>query len=199
MPSFLIHDPPCVFIHNPKTGGQALRQVLLQGDYEGPITGRLPTEWRKNFAFAFVRNPFDRLVSAWKMFTEGIEDTGWKVPLDLTPGISLCDFLKIVTNESIGYGSGTRQGKVRIRNHTLPQTHPFYSIDQANFIGRFEHYDRDVQHVLRTIGRPPQTLPRRHASRRGPFQTYFDEQTRGLAEAYYATDLQEFGYRFDGD
>ena len=24
MSSFLIHDPPCVFIHNPKTGGQAL-------------------------------------------------------------------------------------------------------------------------------------------------------------------------------
>ncbi len=197
MPAFLIHDPLCVFIHNPKTGGQSLRQVLLRGGFEGPVTGRLPLAWQQHFVFAFVRNPFDRLVSAWKMFSEGIEDTGWKVPLDLTPGIGLAEFLGIVTDESIGYGSGKRDGKVRIRNHSLPQTHDFYSVDQADFIGRYENYDHDVEQVLNKLGLSPQTLPRRHVSKRGPYQPYFDAVTRRQAESYYADDLRAFGYTFD--
>ena len=199
MPSFFIHRPPCVFIHNPKTGGQALRQILLQGEFDGPVTGPLPVAWQSHFSFSFVRNPFDRLVSAWKMFTQGIEDTGWRVPRDVEPNMSLADFLEIVTDESIGYGeSESRDGKMRIRNHTLPQTHEFYSIDQAQFVGRFENYDADVRRIFETLGitrDPP--LPR-HTTRRGPYQSYYDAGTRRTAEQYYSRDLEQFGYSFDG-
>ena len=196
MPSFLIHDPPCVFIHNPKTGGQALRQILLQGDHAGPITGRLPDDWTRHFTFSFVRNPFDRLVSAWKMFSEGIDDTGWKVPLDLQKGMSLSDFLEIVTDESIGFGAGERAGRIRVRNHTLPQSHEFYSIEQADFVGRFENYAADVIEIFRRLGlseSPPQPM---HISKRGPYQQYFDDRTRQIASNYYAVDLDRFEYEF---
>ena len=196
MPAFLIHQPQCVFIHNPKTGGQALRQLLLGGEHEGPITGRLPEDWTPYFSFAFVRNPFDRLVSAWKMFTQGIEDTGWKVPVDIERGMSLSDFLGIVTDESIGFGSGDRSGPIRIRNHTLPQTHPYYAIDQADFVGRFETYHVDVARIFRRIGLSRSPPERRHVTDRGPYRQYFDEKTRTVAESYYAGDLRQFDYQY---
>ncbi|MGI9519185.1 MAG: sulfotransferase family 2 domain-containing protein [Pirellulaceae bacterium] len=197
MPAFLIHDPRCVFIHNPKTGGQALRHLLLQdGNYEGPVTGQLPESWSDAFSFAIVRNPFDRLVSAWKMFSEGVEDTGWKVPLDLKPGMSLAEFLDIVVDESIGYGDAKRAGKIRVRNHTLPQTHAYYGIDQADFLGRFEYYDRDVQTILDRIGLTSPSPEPRHVTRRGPYHQYFGKVTRHRAADYYAADLERFGYEY---
>ncbi len=197
MPAFLIHQPRCVFIHNPKTGGQALRHLLLQkGHYEGPVTGEIPEPWRDAFSFAFVRNPFDRLISAWKMFSEGIEDTGWKVPLDLKPGMSLTEFLDIVVDESIGYSEPNRAGKIRVRKHTLPQTHAYYGIDQAGFLGRFEHYVRDVQTIFDRIGFATPPPKPRHVTRRGPYQEYFEEATRSRAGEYYAADLERFGYEF---
>ena len=196
MPAFLIHQPACVFIHNPKTGGQALRHVLLALDHEGPVTGALPTDWKQHYAFAFVRNPYDRLVSAWKMFTQGIADTGWKVPKDLKAGIELGEFLEIVMDETIGYGNQDRSGKRRVRNHTLPQSHDYYALSEANFLGRFENYESDTQKIFQHIGLaepPPQP---RHVTQRGPYQQYFDERTRKRATEYYAVDLERFQYQF---
>ncbi len=196
MPSFLIKQPRCVFIHNPKTGGQALRKVLLQGEFEGPLAGRLPDEWTRHFVFTFVRNPFDRLISAWKMFTEGIEDTGWKVPLDLQQGMSLADFLEVVTDESIGYGPGKRTGRIRVRNHTLPQTHDYYSLEQADYIGRFENYEIDVNRIFQRLGIDEAPPGPWHVTNRGPYRQYFDDATRLTAENYYAGDLERFEYQF---
>ena len=196
MPAFLILDPRCVFIHNPKTGGQALRNVLLKHEYEGPITGTLPEHWQGHFTFSFVRNPFDRLISAWKMFSQGIEDTGWKVPLDLKPGMNLEEFLSIVTDDSVGFGLGDRSGKRRIRNHTLPQTHAFYSLDQASYLGRFESYETDVQHIFETIGLPKLVPEPKHVTKRGPYEQYFNARTREIATEYYAADLEKFNYQF---
>lgn len=196
MPAFLILDPRCVFIHNPKTGGQALRHVLLEREHEGPITGTLPDHWQGLFTFSFVRNPYDRLISAWKMFSQGIEDTGWKVPLDLKQGMDLEEFLSIVTDDSIGFGLGDRSGKRRIRNHTLPQTHAFYALDQATYLGRFESYESDVQYIFETIGLPPLVPEPKHVTKRGPYEQYFNARTREIATQYYATDLQQFEYQF---
>ena len=198
MPAFLIQDlaaEPFVFLHNPKTGGQALRKILLESRFEGPAIGPLPDAWQQHFCFSFVRNPFDRLISAWKMFSDGIEDTGWKVPLDLKPGMSLNEFLEIVTDDDIEFGV-SRNDRTRIRNHTLPQSHAFYNIDQADFVGRFESYSQDVVKVfdkLKISRQPPQP---RHVTKRGPYRDYYDDDTRQIATDFYAADLQKFGYEF---
>ncbi len=199
MTAFLVHEPRCVFIHNPKTGGMTIRSWLLkEGCFEGPVNGPLPESWMGEFKFAFVRNPFDRLVSAWKMFTEGVHNSDWRLPPTARPDMTLREFLDIVLDESIGFGPD-RNYERRIRNHTLPQVHPYYAIDKADFVGRFEQYEQGLETICRELHVDPIRPKRTHLTRRQPYPTYYDAETRQLATKYYAEDLARFGYQFDPD
>lgn len=196
MPAFLIRQPLCVFIHNPKTGGNSIRNDFFKGDFDGPSFDGIPHAWMPHFKFAFVRNPFDRLISAWKMFSEGLQNTWWKYPRDGRQGITLSAFLEIVTDESIGYGPDETTFERRIRNHTLPQTHPYYFLQLADFIGRFEQLQQDFDVVCRRLGINDSKLNKTHTSDHTHYRDYFDDATRLVAAEIYKSDLVEFGYEF---
>jgi hypothetical protein len=197
--AFLIHQPRCVFIHIPKTAGRSMRDVLFAGGHDGPVDGPLPEAWRGHFAFAIVRNPFDRLVSAWKMFSEGTDGVDWPYPRDGQRGIGLRGFLDILTDDSITYDPPRRTFEQRIRGHALPQTHPFYCLDRADFVGRFEDLHDDWSRLADQLGLACRELPRVNTTSRGPYQLYFDDDTRTVAERFYADDLDRLGYRFESN
>ena len=81
MAIFLIREPRCVFIHIPKTGGASIRHGVFKGNVDGPKQGFIPENWKSLYKFAFVRNPYDRVISAWKMFSEGMEQSVWDLSL----------------------------------------------------------------------------------------------------------------------
>ena len=196
MPIFFLEPANCVFIHIPKTGGGSIRRGLFQGAVEGPEFGEMPAAWRGKFAFCFVRNPFDRLISAWKMFTQGMQDSVWAYPADGDPTLSLAAFLDIVEDERVGDGIARQTFAQKVRQHTLPQTHPLNSLSDADFVGRFERYQADLAHVLARIGRPGVAAAHMNRTVRGDYRDYFDTDTRARAEAFYAEDLSRLGYRF---
>ena len=73
-----------VFVHVQKTGGTSLRQVLKShapdarkwhgkhGHASDAIAEIGRAEWERYFSFAFVRNPWDRLVSWYAMIQDRI-------------------------------------------------------------------------------------------------------------------------------
>lgn len=66
----------------------ANRSFLREGEiHRDDVT---PEMWEKRLSFAFVRNPFERLVSAWKMFDE-------------RHGVSFSEVLEIALDPSVGH------------------------------------------------------------------------------------------------
>ena len=98
MTNFYLKDPDCVFIHIKKTGGSSIRKGIWNEKYEGPFFGFIPEECKQLFKFAFVRNPVDRFLSAYKMFAHG---TTHVRKLTEYPKISLSEFAEVVFDESI--------------------------------------------------------------------------------------------------
>ncbi len=184
-----------MLIHIPKTGGASIRRGFFKGEYEGPFQGEIPEKWENCFKFAFVRNPYDRLISAWKMFTSGMENTVWEFPENADPNISLRSFLDIVRDDSIPYNGGPPLTERKIRHHTLPLVHPFHCLDQADFIGRFETLNEDFAKILNKINVKGE-LPHWNKTTRGSYQDYYDEETKQIAEEHYGEDLEKFGYSF---
>lgn len=202
MPIFLLKQPSCVFAHIPKTGGNSIRNVVFNKDYEGPWFGdELPAEWGSLFKFAFVRNPFDRVVSAWKMFCDGTQDDAWQLPEGGPLDLSLHDVLQIGIDESAPFGHPRYNqvkpnAMIRLKNHIVPQTHPFHGLQHIEFIGRFENLDNDFRRVATKLGLETTVLPKTNWTERSHYRDYFDDQTRVLAETLYHEDLKRFEYRF---
>ena len=203
MPIFRIKKPECVFAHVPKTGGNTIRNVVFDRQYEGPWFGdTLPKEWKPLFSFGFVRNPFDRVVSAWKMFCEGTADDAWELPEGGPLEFSLNDVLRLGLDRNVAFGHPRYNqvrpdAVIRLKNHIIPQTHPYHGLQHVEFIGRFESLQSDFDYVCDRLNIDSITLPRTNWTHRSRYQDYFDGESRRLAEELYRKDLNDFGYQFD--
>jgi hypothetical protein len=191
MSNFLFPKHNAVQIHIPKTGGTSIRKGVFKNEYEGPVFGEMPEKWVNCYCFTFVRNPYDRLISGWKMFVEGTSEA-----IRSSPPLSLNKFLDIVTNESIIYDEKRRTYLERIRHHMIPQTHPFNCLRYANFIGRFESFQQDFEIVCDNLSIPKIILPKMHFTKRGPYEEYLDDQSRTLAKEYYRQDFEQLKYKY---
>ncbi len=202
MPLFHLNNPPCLFVHIPKTGGHSIRNIVFGGDYEGPWFGdRLPAPWQKLFGFGFVRNPYDRLVSAWKMFTAGTADDAWHLPEGGPLQLTLAETIRLGLDDAAPFGH-PRYNQIkptplsRLKNHILPQAHPYHGLQHVEFIGRFENLQQDFRTIADRLALPAQELPRSNWTQRGHYRDYYDVETRALATEFLAEDLERFGYTF---
>jgi hypothetical protein len=216
MPVFLLRNPDAVFIHIPKTAGRSIRVRAWEGRYERGTRGQIPPEWQHYFKFGFVRAPIDRLISAWLMFSAGrtqvpemrrnrllplvgVERTAisHKTHRPLFPGLTIAEFLAIAGDESIELFT-PRKGEVgrraTLRRHAVPQTHSFNGIDRADFIGRFENIDAEMDKIRERLG-APLPLPHSNRSRReDDWQTYFTPAVFDQAVEYYREDFKQLNY-----
>ncbi|MEO0416758.1 MAG: sulfotransferase family 2 domain-containing protein [Verrucomicrobiota bacterium] len=193
MSIFLIHEPRCVFIHIPKTAGTSIRKGFFKENYSGPYHDGIPDDWADAFSFAFVRNPYDRIISSWKMFTSGTDEfKGTFPPLPLKA------FLEIVTNDAIPHTAGSTNYPELVRHHTLPLTHPANHLDKAQFIGRMENLEADFASICEEIGAEYAPLNKRQfTQRRADFQSYYCPETKKIVSEYFRDDFDRLNYSWD--
>ena len=139
--------------------------------------------WRDYFKFAFVRNPFERVVSdyCWRTRKTGQRDLGFDEFLD-------------------------RMVRADFSDRVVPRhfdNWPIYTIDDeiaVDFIGRFERLDEDLARVFERIGLPPPSLPHAKASSdRRPTADWYGPREREQVERLFIRELAAFDYRFPGD
>ena len=189
MSNFLLRSPDCVLIHIPKTGGTSIRKGAWDKRVKGPRFGSIPEEWQGLFSFAFVRDPLDRFLSAYRMFTQGpAGDPDWSLPRDAR-SLTHAAFFDIVRDESIIHDERRSSFEEKIRHHAIPQTHPFNCLRQADFVGRFEDIDADFARIAKHVGLNSD-LPRLHVTADAPVdpRSVLGAALADAVAGYYAED-----------
>ncbi|MEM9410046.1 MAG: sulfotransferase family 2 domain-containing protein [Planctomycetota bacterium] len=198
MSAFLLEDPDCVLIHIPKTAGRSIRMGIWKGQYKGPYFGKLPESLDSYFKFAFVRNPFDRICSVWRMFSTGSQNSAnYKRNWTPDPELQLSDILEIVEDESIIYDERRKTFKEIIKHHAIPMTHPFNSIQEADFVGKFESLEEDWKSICVKIDKAYEPLPHMNFTESDlAYRESINTENRIRIEKIYREDLETFGYCF---
>jgi hypothetical protein len=186
----------CIFIHVPKCAGVSMSRALfgnLAGGHRKIDTYRLVfnrAEFTSYFKFAFVRNPWDRLVSAFFYLKNGGFEKSDHTWLEEQLG-GISDFDSFVRR-------GLALPEVLSVALFRPQTHYICSDGEPalDFIGHFESLEHDFRFVQQRLGcrRPLQTLNESRRAR--DYRDYYSAETRQIVADVYRDDLNALGYRF---
>jgi hypothetical protein len=157
-----------VFVHIPKTGGTSISAAL--GIWPSHVTARdlrLDPDSSGKFSFAFVRNPWDRIVSYAHSLRGRKKKNVWHQPdrLVLRPQV---DYIMDEAGQPL-----------------------------VDFIGRFERLTEGFEMICDRIGIPTPDLPHlNRAAHRQHYRDYLDERARETIAEKYAEDIARFGYSF---
>lgn len=198
-------QPPWIFVHIQRTGGNAIRSALGLPDKEPnkhfsarelkPVHS--DTRWAHSFKFAFVRNPWDRLVSWWSLIDNGRDPAGaTPAPNNffgyvLTQARDFEEFLSNCTDEIVDQDG--RKNIFRNQIEYLTADNGGLMID---FIGRFERLQTDFDTVTGHLGLPQVTLPKINHSRHAPYTEYYTPAMAEKVRQRYNRDIAAFGYEF---
>ena len=153
------------------------------------------------FTFAFVRNPWDRLVSCYrdKILGEVTDFTGFSesgvahclARFDVFSGnMSFEEFVHAVASIS------DEDADEHFRSQSDYVTNSRGSV-AVDFVGRYEDLGKDFAHVVRMLGLPQNIqLPRLQSAPKRNHASFYTSETRGLVEARYSKDLKLFQYEF---
>lgn len=183
-----------VFIHIPKCGGRSVKKVFdfkLHDHYGISKLGFEPTDYCPTiddlFKFAFVRNPWDKFVSAYEYLKRG--------------GIPRFDRPKTLK---------IKQEYPKFKDFILakhvweqwvffkPQLN-FITVDgsiKTDFVGRFENFQNDFNFICDQINYPRVKLPHVNATKHVHYTEYYDEQLIKLIGRSFEEDIDTFKYRF---
>ncbi|MFO1486921.1 MAG: sulfotransferase family 2 domain-containing protein [Verrucomicrobiota bacterium] len=205
-----------VFVHVHKTAGLSLEQVLqrrfptAKTHHSRHLHARLVIRevgrerWDACYRFAFVRNPWDRLVSWYSMILEA------KKKLKFFQRFSRHPFPNEIWNYAVrnsrDFESFLTNCTAVINDHGCDKSFAYNQLDYltdddgklaVNFVGRFENLAADVDVVFRQLGIPEEKLPRINSSKHTHYSEWYNPRTRDLVAERFARDIETFGYRFE--
>lgn len=145
------------------------------------------------WSFAFVRNPWDRLVSTYHNKVEHNLEPCFKRHPDynIKRGMTFTSFIQQIQKIS----QPTEWWDIHIR----PQ---WYSVCNwraeivLDYIGKFENYTEDIRHIQRHMNLELILPPVANKTNRNDYQFYYNHKTRSIVEEIYAKDIELFDYKF---
>ena len=156
------------------------------------------------FRFAFVRNPWDRLVSCYRDKIKN-EVEGY-THFTIRPGVANClarfdafvadmsfeDFVAAVAS----IPDSEADGHFRSQHTFLTNRKGELAVD---FVGRYERLADDFATVRQRTGLPDIELPRLQAARSvAKYMSYYNPRTQEIVAERFRKDIEMFGYRFGG-
>lgn len=138
----------------------------------------LPTDvYASVCKFAFVRNPWDRLLS-WYHYVQGTPSHA-----DCKPGEAFADFAR----RFIAKDRRSQWWMITDRSGAMG----------LDFVGRFETLEDDVARLGEKLGIAGLALPRASAGKPRDYRPAYDDKLAMEVQTAWRTEIEAFGYRFD--
>lgn len=182
-----------IFIHIPKAAGSS---IISSGVEE--VYGHVGYTWymdrnKKYFdefhKFTIVRNPWDRLVSAYSYLSHGNANAMDKLWAKKNiKRMSFDEFIRTWLTEE----------NAKSWIHFIPQADFIYSNDNQlmmDYVGRFESLSEDFKAISKKLSLPSE-LQKINPSQRDNYQTYYSTKTRDIVQRVYKRDIDLLEYEF---
>lgn len=193
------HSKKAIFVHVPKTAGTSMRMYFGRRgfgsvEYHAPdgsnddVTGlykigtsrrikrNLEDVWDSYFKFAFVRNPWDRMVSCWKNRAGKYNDFSK----------FLNDYPYPARNHNLIWHTIPQLDHIRDENKNI----------MMDFIGKFENIDNDLKYICDKLNINHNKLPHQNTSNHKPYYEYYTEQQMMYVGDIYREEIEMFNYEF---
>jgi hypothetical protein len=135
------------------------------------------------YKFTIVRNPWDKLVSQFSyMSTRG----DMRNLIGMNKDDDFKKYLSLI--------------KKTPHLHWDLQVDFIYDSNgdlMVDYVGRYENFNDDVKKALSHVGIPCDTIPHVGKSNRRDYQSYYDEESKGIVEEMYREDIKMFNYKFE--
>ena len=190
-------------MHIPKTAGTAIHDLFgIEVRARGPHIPAYAYRWAgpaffdHAFKFAVVRNPWDRVVSAFHFLKAPRypDDKAWS-DRRLKGVDSFADFLEALRRPLF-------RNLVLTELHFHPQIGFVGDLKGRLLVDQVVYYENLASGLRRVADRlqlaPPEGIEVLNASDRGDYRDYYDTRGRELVGHMYARDIETFGYHFDG-
>lgn len=204
-------NPKFIFVHIPKTGGTSVEATLARAllgknlpeltkedahRYALPKSGtgfqhaklrgyqrRYGVDLAEFFTFAFVRNPWDLVLSEIRYFQKN-EGRTFNAPT-LTENVRRLVNFK---GSLWGHDFGPQVRYLRDLSGNM----------RMSYLGRFETLQKDADAIFGQLGLQPVTLPMIFNTSKGcaHYSETYDEESRDLVAKHFADDIAAFGYQF---
>lgn len=196
-----------VFVHIQKTGGSTVSRLLeenvadvrgLGARHQFAIRGKQRLEgWDEYFKFAFVRNPWARLVS-WHAMIRRAEKYGrrpqnklWRYAQQNSSNFD--EFIRNCTDE-IEIGRGVRYSFTYNQLDYLTDENGELLVD---FIGQLESFSADLRKVCEKTGIELETVPHKNRSSHTHYSELYTPETEEIVKDRFERDIEYFGYEFE--
>jgi hypothetical protein len=207
---------PFLFVHIQRTGGSSIRKILMNALPETEFFGshdhalhaknHLNSEWSDYYKIAFVRNPWERILSWYAMISQSqqgeisewyqgvlgdkTDNKLWQYVFNNSKNFE--EFLFNCTEEIDDI-----DGKKSFSYNQLDYISDEQGHIMVDFIGRYENYQQDVQRLCQKLGIEKIEIPRVWSSKHNHYSEYYTEKTAELVAKRFAKDIDFFGYQFE--
>ena len=126
------------------------------------------------FSFAFVRNPYTRIVSLYKMLLPQLDNKSF---------LEFCNQLKTEDKKRLSF---TQYDYISV-NNKIP----------LSFIGRFENIENDFNFICEKINIPERykDLGFEHKSEKTNYKDYYCNESKKIIDEVFDIDFKKFNYK----
>lgn len=160
----------------------ATRTMFKIFDFQPVRFRELPNNYNDYYSWTFVRNPYDRLCSA---YTDKIVN---KTKGGLYSYRSCKDFTEFVN-------AIQHQNVTKCDRHIRMQTSLFPT--NINFVGKLENYDNDSKYIFNKFNKKKSEHININSTIHNKYQNLYNEHTQNIVSKMYRDDLNTLNYTYE--